>query len=478
MVKLENATTRGHGLARVLTNRQLQLIAIGGTIGTSLFLGSAKTISSAGPIIVLAYLLAGIVMFVAMRVLGEMILTNTDFRSFRDIATSFLGPWGGFFVGWMYWMFWITTGMQDCVAVSVYLEEYLPYVPKWLPGLCVVLFIFVLNSLTVKLFGELEFWLSIIKIITICVLIVAGFYLIFSGITYSYNFNVDGDVQIIQMHATFSNLIDHGGFMPKGFIAFIFGFQFAFIAYAGVESIGTAVAETKDVEKTLPKAINAIPMRIGIFYVGAIFVIMCIVPWDKLGELNGSPFVNAFSTIGIPSAGLVMTFVLITAAVSGANSGLYSTSRMLFGLSADGQAPKLFEKISLRKVPQNALSFGVIVIAIPVIIVSFLEEPMDAFTIFASWATGCFLVVWIIMFISYFQYRKNFNNLHISSKFKVPFGKISVVVALIFFMIVIVVMMLDSVALLGFILSILTLIVLGVIYKFIVKKNEHIVDFS
>lgn len=468
--------SNNHGeLNRALNNRQLQLIAIGGTIGTSLFLGAARTIAHSGPIIVLAYLLAGIVMFIGMRVLGEMTLSNLRFRSFRDLATHYLGHWGGFFVGWMYWMFWIVTGMQDSVAVSVYLESYLPGLPTWLPGLTVVLFIFILNSLTVKLFGELEFWLSIIKIIAIVGLIVVGFYLIFSGMSYTYEFqNAAGASETVHLQASFANLWNHGGFMPLGFQAFIFGFQFAFLAYTGVESIGAAVGETKDVEHVLPKAINAIPMRIGIFYVGAVFVIMCMVPWNRLGELKGSPFVNAFTTIGIPGAGLIMTCVLITAAVSGANSGLYSTSRMLFGLSIDGHAPSVFGKTSSRKVPQAALTFGVIIIAVPVFIVSFLENPMDAFTIFAAWATGCVLVVWILVFLSYFKYRRDHADLHDLSKFKVPFGKISAGAAFAFFFLVIIIMCFDEVLLIGLILSIVTLLVLGLLYKLRISKSEHI----
>ncbi|MDR2748348.1 MAG: amino acid permease [Bifidobacteriaceae bacterium] len=457
-------------LQRGLTNRHLQLIAIGGTIGTSLFLGSQKTISTAGPSIILAYLLGGAVTFVAMRILGEMILSNLHFRSLKDVATHYLSHSAGFMVGWMYWAFWIVTGMQDAVAVSVYLKPFFPEMPLWVPGVAVVFLIFILNSIAVKLFGELEFWLSLIKIVAISLLIIVGFYLIFSGKTYSYEF--DNGVSR-ELSSNIANLWDKGGFFPKGFTGFIFGFQLAFLAYTGVETVGMAAAETKDPEKTLPKAINSIPVRIAIFYIGAIFVILCVVPWDTISN-SGSPFVGIFSTIGIPAAPAVMTFVLITAAVSGANSGLYSTSRMLYGLARDGHAMKRFSELSKHKVPLKGLFFSMIIILIPVVLVTFTSSPMDAFTIFASWATGCILTVWIFLLFSYLSYLKKYPAKHKSSIFPVRFAKPLSILVICFFAAIIIIMFFDSVPRIGIILAAFTLILLLILYKVLIANKEHV----
>jgi D-serine/D-alanine/glycine transporter len=415
-------------------------------------------------------------MFFGMRILGEMLLSNLKFRSFRDLVTHYLGHWAGFLAGWMYWGFWIVTGMQDSVAVSVYLEGYFPDMPMWLPGLAVVLLIFILNSVTVTLFGELEFWLSIIKIVAIVTLIVVGFYMIISGQHFIYEMVSDnGQINHQELQSSLGNLWEHQGFMPHGVTGFLLGFQMAFLAYTGVETIGTTAAEVKDPETTLPRAINSIPLRISIFYVGAIFVILCAVPWDVITNLQGSPFVNIFATIGIPAASIVMTFVLITAAVSGANSGMYSTSRMLFGLAIDGQAPHAFSATSRKDVPQNALSFGFVVIAVPVVLVALVnEDPMSSFTIFAAWATGCVLITWILILLSYFKYIKNYNNLHIESKFKAPFGKVSAGVIIAFFVAILCGMLLDDIPRTGLFLTLGSLVGLMILYFAKVRKVEHV----
>ncbi|MDR3152054.1 MAG: amino acid permease [Bifidobacteriaceae bacterium] len=460
-------------LIRGLSNRHLQLIAIGGTIGTSLFLGSQRTISMAGPSIVLAYLISGVVTFIGMRILGEMILSNLKFNSLKDVATHYLGHWAGFMVGWMYWSFWIVTGMQDAVAVSIYLKPFFPTLPLWIPGVSVVFFIFILNSITVKLFGELEFWLSFIKIVAISALIIIGFYLIFSHQSYNYVFEETKTSQVLT--SEISNLWQFGGFFPKGFTGFLFGLQLAFLAYAGVETVGMAAAETKDPEKTIPKAINAIPWRISIFYVGAVFVILCVVPWFNMSN-SGSPFVGIFSTIGLPEASVIMTFVLVTAAVSGANSGLYSTSRMLYGLSLDGQASNLFSNLSKKKIPEKALIFSVIVILIPVSLVSFLENPMDAFTTFASWATGCILGVWLLLLFSFLLYLKKKPDLHKKSVMPTPMPSFLAIFVIAFFILIIIIMCFDAVPRIGLILSALTMVTLYILYRCVVKSIEHVVE--
>jgi D-serine/D-alanine/glycine transporter len=337
-------------LHRSLSNRHLQLIAIGGAIGTGLFMGSGKTISLAGPSILFIYGLIGIMVFFVMRALGELLLSNLKYKSFIDLSTDLIGPWAGYFVGWTYWLCWVTIGIADLSAIIYYLEFFNggeSFTP--LGGLLIstvaILFVLGLNLVTVKLFGEMEFWFAMVKITAIIVLIAVGLWMIFTGFT-----NAAGTT------ASISNLWTHGGMFPKGLDGFLAGFQIAIFAFVGVELVGTTAAETQDPKRNLPKAINSIPIRIIIFYVLALFVVMCVTPWDQINP-KVSPFVNIFSQAGIASAAIIMNLVVLSSVMSSMNSGVFSTSRMLFGLSTDKQAPKLFGKLSKSAVPAKALVF-------------------------------------------------------------------------------------------------------------------------
>lgn len=478
LVSVPQSKLRRNELKRGLTNRHLQLIAIGGTIGTALFLGSAKTIAIAGPTAFVIYCLAGIIMFLAMRFLGEMLLSNLNFRSFRDIATHYLGHWGGFIVGWAYWGFWIVTGMQDCTAVGIYLKGYFPNIPIWLPGLMAVAFILIVNLVTVALFGEIEFWLSLIKILAISIFILGGLYLLLTSNHFTYDllkYDKNNFTQhtYIGVTSSITNLWSHGGFAPNGMFGFLLGFQMAFLAYTGIECIGTTAAEVKNPTKTLPKAINAIPGRIALFYIGTIFVLITVLPWDLLANIDGSPFVTVFKAINLPLADVIMTLVLITAAVSGANSGLYSTSRMLFGLSVDKQAPFAFGQLNRRKVPRNALFFGFIVIALPLVpVTSINNRPLEAFEIFASWGTGLILIVWTLIIVAYFRYRKIHPDLHNESIFKALGGKVAAAVVVTSFVAVFTGMLFDNETRIGFTLALGSTGVLLLFYFFFIRKAK------
>ena len=245
-------------LKRALSNRHIQLLAIGGAIGTGLFMGSGKTISVAGPSVIFVYMIIGFMLFFVMRAMGELLLSNLKYKSFSDFASDLLGPWAGFFTGWTYWFCWVVTGVADVIAIAGYTDALIPGIPLWIPGVLVIVILLALNLPTVAAFGEMEFWFALIKIIAIVALIVTGLVMIFTG------FQHDAGT------ASFSNLWDHGGMFPHGFMGFVAGFQIAVFAFVGVELVGTAAAETKDPEKNLPKAINAIPIRILLFYVGCL----------------------------------------------------------------------------------------------------------------------------------------------------------------------------------------------------------------
>ncbi len=349
--QLPNDQHAPNDLQRKLSNRHLQLIAIGGAIGTGLFMGSGKTISLAGPSILFIYMIIGTMFFFLMRALGELLLANLQYKSFVDMAHDLIGPWAGYYIGWTYWLGWVLVGIADLAAVINYLGFWLPEGVSFTPmgqaliSAGCVLFVLGLNLLTVRLFGEIEFWFALIKILAIIALIGVGGYMIFSHFQAP-----EGAV------ASLSNVWSHGGMFPKGLDGFLAGFQIAVFAFVGVELVGTTAAETKDPHKNLPKAINAIPIRIILFYVLALLVVMAVTPWDSI-RADKSPFVELFLNAGIVTSAIIMNLVVLSSVMSSMNSGVFSTSRMLFGLSKDGQAPAALGRLSKKAVPANGLFF-------------------------------------------------------------------------------------------------------------------------
>ena len=334
-------------LQRKLSNRHLQLIAIGGAIGTGLFMGSGKTISLAGPSILFIYMIIGLMFFFLMRALGEILLSNLHYKSFIDMAHDLIGPGAGYYIGWSYWLGWVLVGIADLAAIINYLGFWLPPDMAFTPmgqaliSVGCVLLVLGLNLLTVKLFGEVEFWFALIKILAILGLIFIGGFMVFNHFH-----SPDGTA------SSFTNVWSHGGMFPKGAGGFLAGFQIALFAFVGVELLGTMAAETKDPEKNLPKAVNAIPTRIILFYVLSLFVVMSVTPWDKIPS-DQSPFVSLFLHAGIPTSAIIMNLVVLSSVMSSMNSGVFSTSRMLFGLARGGQAPQALARLSelfLRKV--------------------------------------------------------------------------------------------------------------------------------
>ncbi len=408
-------------LARNLSNRHLQLIAIGGAIGTGLFMGSGKTISLAGPSILLVYAVIGFMLFFVMRALGEILLSNLEYRSFADFAGDYLGPWAQFFTGWTYWLCWIVTGVADVVAVSGYVSFWFPELALWIPALGLIFTLLALNLPTVRNFGEIEFWFALIKIVAIVGLIIAGVYMLSTGFTLP-----NGS------QASVAHLWNHGGFFPNGFLGFVAGFQIAVFAFVGIELVGTAAAETKDPVRNLPKAINSIPIRVVLFYLGALFVIITVIPWDQV-DPSSSPFVAMFSLAGLGIAAHVVNFVVLTSATSSANSGIYSTSRMIYGLATSKLAPKALGKLNNRKVPVNALFFSCIFLLTGVVLLYAGQSIIEAFTIVTTISALLFIFIWSIILASYLQYRRKRPDLHEKSTFKMPGGRAAVVMVFAFF---------------------------------------------
>ncbi|MBF8419081.1 amino acid permease [Heyndrickxia coagulans] len=416
----------GQELSRGLKNRHIQLIAIGGAIGTGLFLGSGKSIHFAGPSIMLVYFVIGLALFFMMRALGELLMYKPITGSFTHFAETFIGPWAGFITGWTYWFCWIVTGIAEITAVGMYVQFWVPELPQWIPALICVAVLFLINIATVKAFGEMEFWFAIIKVVTIIALIIIGILLVFAG------FQSHG------AHASFTNLWQHGGFFPNGSKGFLLAFEMAIFSFVGIELVGVTAGEAEDPSKTLPKAVNQIPLRILLFYVGALFVIMSIYPWNRLNP-DASPFVRVFADIGLPAAAGIINFVVLTSAASSCNSGIFSTSRMLYSLAEDGKAPKMFKKLNKRNVPAPALLGSTIMLLIGVVLNYFMKST-QVFTLVTSISSICFVWVWGVIMVAHLRFRKNMPEEAAKISFKLPFAPVINWVVLLFFVFVLVVL--------------------------------------
>jgi D-serine/D-alanine/glycine transporter len=407
-------------LHRGLSNRHIQLIAIGGAIGTGLFMGSGRAIFLAGPAVLVDYGVIGFFVFFALRAMGELLLSNLNYKSFVDFASDLLGPAAGFFVGWSYWFAWIVTGIADLVAITSYTKFWWPDLPAWLPALITIGLILMFNMVNVRNFGEIEFWFALIKVAAVVCLIGVGVVLVATNFV-----SPHGD------RAAIENLWNDGGFFATGFMGVVGGFQIAFFAFSGVELVGTAAAETADPQRALPRAINAVPLRVAIFYIGALLAILTVVPWRQFsGE---SPFVKMFSLAGLAAAASIVNFVVITAAASSANSGVFATGRMLFGLADEGSAPASFSRLNRGGVPAPAifLAAALLLITIPLLYVK--GSVIGAFTLVTTISSLLYMFVWSIIVISYLVYRRRHVNRHLASTYKMPGGVVMSWASLAFF---------------------------------------------
>jgi amino acid transporter, AAT family len=413
-------------LHRGLEERHINLMSLGAAIGVGLFLGSATAIKTAGPGIIFGYGIAGVVMFFIMRALGEMAIHKPVAGSFSTYARDYIGPLTGFITGWNYWFLWIVTCMAEITAVGVYMQYWFPGSPGWAWALAALVVMATVNFLAVKLYGELEFWFALIKIITICAMIVVGLGTIIFGIG-------NGGIP-----TGISNLWNHGGLLPHGVKGILMAMQMVMFAYLGIEMIGLTAGEVKNPEKTLARAVDSVFYRILIFYVGALFVIMSIYPWNEIGT-KGSPFVLTFSQVGIHGAAGIINFVVLTAALSSCNSGIFSTARMLFDLAQHGEAPKGLGKVSTSGVPGLAIIASAVVLLIGVALNYFL--PAKVFTMVTSVGTFTAIWTWGIILISQLRHRKRMTREQQNSlTHKLPLYPLSSYLSLAFLVLVLVVM--------------------------------------
>ncbi|QCH27762.1 D-serine/D-alanine/glycine transporter [Clostridium tyrobutyricum] len=449
--------SENQNLSRGLKNRHVQLLAIGGAIGTGLFLGSGRSIHLAGPSILFAYAITGLICFLIMRALGELLLSNLNYHSFVEFVHDYLGNGAAFITGWTYWFCWISLAMADLTASGLYMQYWFPGVPQWLPSLIFLVVLLGMNLTAVKLFGEMEFWFALIKIVAILLLIIVGVFMIIKG------FSTNAGA------SSFANLWKHGGWFPNGSGGFILSFQMVVFAFTGIELVGLTAGETENPKHVIPRAINNIPIRIIIFYIGALIVIMSIYPWNSINPAK-SPFVEVFAAVGIVAAASIINFVVLTSAASACNSGIFSTSRMVYSLAKENNAPKSMKKLTSHKVPSNALIFSAVVILISVILSYIMPE--GVFVLITSISTFCFIFIWAIIVICHLKYRKANPELAAKSKFKMPFYPISSYIILIFIVFVLVVLALNKETRVALFVTPVWFIILGIIYKIIKSKRN------
>ena len=388
-------------MKRGLKNRHLQMIALGGAIGTGLFYGSASTIALAGPGVILSYLLGGIVIFFIMRMLGEMAVDEPVSGSFSHYATKYWGRFAGFVSGWNYWFNYVLVSMAELTAVGIYVHYWLPDVPQWLSALVCLVVITAVNLINVRAYGEFEFWMALIKITAIVLMIVLGLYLL--------------GVAPQPFPENCSNLWANGGFLPNGWWGLGLATAVVMFSFGGIELIGITAGEAEDPDRTIPRAINQVIWRILIFYVGTIIVLMALWPWNQVG-MEASPFVQIFDNVGIPAAAHILNFVVLTAAISVYNSAIYSNSRMLYGLAQKGEAPRIFTALSVRGVPIIGILVSSGCTLVVVALNYFLEG--HVFMYLMTIATCAAVISWVVICITHLKFRQRCAAEHKETKFQ------------------------------------------------------------
>ena len=443
--------TTGPRLQRGLTNRNIQLIALGGAIGTGLFMGSGSTIHEAGPSLLLVYIVIGLFMLIIMRAMGEVLLHDLRYKSFQDFAEHLIGPWAGFVTGWTYWFLWVVIAIGDMIVVTGYFDFWIHNMT--ISATCTVVLLLALvisNLLTVKLFGEIEFWFAIIKVVAIIALIVVGLVMIATGFT-----GQNG------VAASVTYLWDHGGFFPTGANGFFAAFSIAIYSFIGTELIGTTAAETHDPQRTVPKAINAVPVRIMLFYVLALGVMMSITPWDMV-DPHQSPFVAIFVMAGLGPAAAIMNFVVLTSAASSTNSGIFSSSRMMFGLAQSNQASPRFAVLSKHHVPARSLIVVGVLTALFLPILWVGGSVLDGFTLISSVASTLILAIWALILVAYIRYYRTHREAHRQASFKLRGASWAPFVALVFILAMCVVLVAYPSTRLAFLLTPVWFVVLAI----------------
>ena len=440
-----------NGMVRGLQNRHVQLIAIAGTIGTGLFLGAGRSLSLTGPSIILVYMLTGAFMYFMMRAIGEMLYMDPDQHTFINFITKYLGKGWGYFSGWSYWVSLVFLGMAEITAVSNYVQLWFPNWPAWQIQIIFLALLSCVNLIAVKVFGEVEFWFGMIKIVTILALIATGIFMVTT------NFETPAG------HASLTNITNGFQMFPNGWVKFVMAFQMVFFAYQAIEFVGITTSETANPRQVLPKAIKEIPIRIVIFYVGALLAIMAIFPWQQL-PVNKSPFVTVFQMVGIKWAAGLINFVVLTAAASSLNSTLYSTGRHLYQIAKETPNSKVMNRLKLNSlsrmgIPSRAIIVSAIVVAVSAFI-NILPGVSDAFALITASSSGVYIAIYILTMLAHLKYRK--SKEFMPDGFVMPAYKVLNPLTIVFFLFVFVCLFLQESTYIGAVGATIWIILFGI----------------
>lgn len=359
--------------------------------------------------------------------MGELLLSDLNYHSFIDVIERYLGGAAAFVVGWSYWLCWLIIAIANTVAITGYMQFWYPNIPLWLPAFCNIALIVFINLLAVKWFGRAESWLTLIKVITIVAIIMIGLVMVVLGMGFG--------VRFANHSPSVWHLFDAKAFMPHGWVGFFAAFQLAVQANAGAELVGAASRETDNPAQNLPKAINQIPVRVALFFVGSLAVILMSVPLEQI-SIGKSPFVQLFGFFGFGMVAGVINFVALSAGISSSNSGLYSASRMVYGLSMQKNAPQFFNYLNQNGIPIKAVGYCSVYLLLSLVLLYGADNIMQAFTIISSVSSVCFVLIWAMIIIAHIRYRQITPELHANSSYKMPFSYGLCGLTLVFFVLV------------------------------------------
>ncbi|SHG25286.1 amino acid permease [Streptoalloteichus hindustanus] len=386
----EASAARPEPAERGLKARHVRMVGLGGALGIGLFLASGKLIQAAGPGLLLAYAVCGALAYLVLRALGELVVYRPVSGSFTSYAREFLGPWAEFVTGWTYWFTWVMVGMSEVTAVGMYVQVWLPSVPQWVSALLALVAVGTANLVAVRLFGEIEFWAAIVKVVTIVAIILTAVAVAVFGFGAEHGSGV-------------ANLWGEGGVFPHGALAVLFALPLAYSSFQGVELVGLTAGEAERPREVLPSVFRSVLWRIALFNIGALAALMVLIPWHRVST-SSSPFVQAFDQLGVPGAADIVNFVVLTAALSVCNSGVFGTGRLLMTLGQDGHAPRWLGVANRRGVPARALAVSLVVMLVSVV-VNFLA-PKEAFLYLYSVSVFGGLLTWAVIVATHLRYRK------------------------------------------------------------------------
>ena len=419
----DGASGSGPTLQPGLQNRHIQLIALGGAIGTGLFLGIGPAIQMAGPAVLLGYGIAGIIAFLIMRQLGEMVVEEPVAGSFSHFAYKYWGGFAGFASGWNYWVLYVLVAMAELTAVGKYIQFWWPEIPTWVSAAAFFVIINAINLTNVKVFGEMEFWFAIIKVIAVVAMILFGGWLLFSDSA--------------GPQATVRNLWEQGGFLPHGFTGLVMMMAIIMFSFGGLELVGITAAEADNPEVSIPKATNQVIYRILIFYIGSLAVLLSLLPWTRV-TADTSPFVLIFHELGDTFVANALNVVVLTAALSVYNSCVYCNSRMLFGLAKQGNAPKALTKVDKRGVPVATILTSAFFTALCVLI-NYLA-PGEAFGLLMALVVSALVINWAMISLAHMKFRRAKDKQGVKTRFPALFYPLGNWVCLLFMAAVLVIM--------------------------------------